>query len=73
MDTWTRKQITYMLKGGNEKAYNYFKKNGLEIKNISDYTSGISLKYKDELNKLVEKEFKQVPKEEQKPIEIKTS
>ena len=38
-----------MLKGGNEKALNYFNKNGLEIKNISDYKSEISLKYKAEL------------------------
>lgn len=46
-----------MLKGGNERAFNYFKKNGLEIKSITDYTSAISLRYKEDLNKIVEKEF----------------
>ena len=51
-----------MLKGGNEKASNYYKKNGLEIKNISDYTSAISLRYKEELNKIVEKEFNIIEK-----------
>eukprot|EP00828_Plagiopyla_frontata_P021378 TRINITY_DN2796_c0_g1_i1.p3 TRINITY_DN2796_c0_g1~~TRINITY_DN2796_c0_g1_i1.p3 ORF type:complete len:259 (-),score=68.66 TRINITY_DN2796_c0_g1_i1:918-1694(-) len=54
-----------MIRGGNDKAQNYFQKNGLEIQNISDYTSPVSLKYKNELQKVVEKELNLTNKEQE--------
>ena len=51
LDSWTRRYITFMELGGNAKANEFYKKNGL--KRPIDYKSQISLRYKADLEKKV--------------------
>jgi len=51
LDTWSRRQISFLELGGNAKCHEYFKKNGLKAP--YDYKSQISQKYKTEMTKKV--------------------
>lgn len=52
LDTWSRRQISFLELGGNAKCHEYFKKNGLKAP--YDYKSQISQKYKTEMTKKVD-------------------
>jgi ADP-ribosylation factor GTPase-activating protein 2/3 len=52
LDTWSRKQITFLEIGGNSKAAEFFKKNG-QTKPY-DYKTTLSQKYQADLTKKVE-------------------
>ncbi|KAL4470346.1 hypothetical protein ABPG74_011957 [Tetrahymena malaccensis] len=56
LDQWNRKQILCMQNGGNDKALEYFKKNGLinDTNKNCDYKSNIAQRYKNDLVKKVE-------------------
>lgn len=46
-----------METGGNAKAHDFFRKNGAIINNAIDYKHPCIAKYKQELNKKVNKEY----------------
>jgi ADP-ribosylation factor GTPase-activating protein 2/3 len=52
LDTWSRKQITFLEIGGNSKAAEFFKKNGQS--KPFDYKTTLSQKYQADLTKKVE-------------------
>ena len=55
LDQWTNRQLLCMQNGGNDKALEYFKKNGLisdTNKNI-DYKQAAAQRYKNDLIKKV--------------------
>jgi len=52
LDTWNRRYITFMEQGGNTKALEYFRKQGL--KTPYDYKGSQIQKYKQELTKKVD-------------------
>jgi ADP-ribosylation factor GTPase-activating protein 2/3 len=55
LDSWTRKQITFMQLGGNAKAYEYFSGMGLIATKTAplDYKHAFIQKYKAEQIKMV--------------------
>ncbi|EAR89502.2 ARF GTPase activator (macronuclear) [Tetrahymena thermophila SB210] len=56
LDQWNRKQILCMQNGGNDKALEFFKKNGLisDSNKNCDYKSNVAQRYKNDLVKKVE-------------------
>jgi len=52
LDGWSKRQIAFLEIGGNAKAAEYFRKNGL--KHPIDYKSQIPLKYQNDLIKKVD-------------------
>lgn len=53
LDTWNKKQMLYMENGGNHKAHEFFRKNGVITGTTIDYKNSGIQKYKQELNKKV--------------------
>jgi len=70
LDTWNRRYITFMEQGGNTKALEYFKKQGLKAP--YDYKNPSIQKYKQELTKKVDAVLasNNSAQEEAKPITV---